>query len=335
MAAVNMAGPSRYRKPVRETHVRLTQTVALFVLVQLITAVPASAQFEPAAAPLASRGGVSVSGRDLEAKLGDMDEASRLVSLQKSDRLGLLMDSTLLTLQMAEQGRQLGLDQDPLIKRQMELAAMEVLSNHVARHEMSQMSEAERLKGLESYAREQWLANRVSFDIPTVVKVSHVLVGKEGREEEEMTRLAEELLQRARDGEDFSKLVQDYSEDRSKHRNNGVIDVTEQGDLVESFKLAAFALTPEAPLSGLVETSYGLHILKLEERTEGQERSFDEVKGSLMDAMARRYDERRKQLLLSRLRADEPAHDEEAIGKYLDSLAARLRQMEPVVAEQP
>jgi parvulin-like peptidyl-prolyl isomerase len=212
---------------------------------------------------------------------------------------------------------------------------MEVLSNHVARHEMSQMSEAERLKGLESYAREQWLANRVSFDIPTVVKVSHVLVGKEGREEEEMTRLAEELLQRARNGEDFSKLVQDYSEDRSKHRNNGVIDVTEQGDLVESFKLAAFALTPEAPLSGLVETSYGLHILKLEERTEGQERSFDEVKGSLMDAMARRYDERRKQLLLSRLRADEPAHDEEAIGKYLDSLAARLRQMEPVAAEQP
>lgn len=312
---------------------RLIQ-LALISSLPLIAA-NAIAQFEPAAAPLASRGGVNVTGADLEAKLGDLDEAARLVSLQKGDRLGLLIDSTLLTLQMSEQGRALGLDQDPLIKRHMELAAMEVLSNHVARYQLAQQDEAERQKGLEAYAREQWLANRASFDIPTVVKVRHVLVGNDGRDTQEMTRLAEDLLQRARAGEDFGQLVNDYSEDRSKQRNKGFIEVVEQGDLVESFKQAAFALTPEEPISPLVTTPYGLHILKLEERTEGQERSFDEVKGNLMDAVARRYDERRKQLLLSRLRADAPDHDEAAINNYLDSIAHRLRQMGSAEAPQP
>jgi parvulin-like peptidyl-prolyl isomerase len=291
------------------------------------------AQMNPSDAPLAWRGDVKVTGRDLEAKLADLSESDRIVTLQGSDRLALLIDATLLTLQMAEKAKAAGVDSDPVVQRQMELAAMEVLADHALRLELTTQDPADRQKALEAYARERYLANRETFNVPAVTRVRHLLITSDRRAEGEPEELANELLAKVAAGEDFEQLVMEYSDDISKRTNGGIIDVSPNANLDTGFVKAASALTEQAPFSGVVRTAFGLHILQLLERTPGEERSFDQVKDKLMASLDRRFDEGRKQSLLANLRAETPNHDEQAIATYLDSLARRQRALESASGE--
>ncbi len=299
-----------------------------FLLVSLALASQAQAQMHPSEAPLAWRGDTKVTGRDLEAKLADLSEADRISSLLSTDRLALLMDATLLTLQMAETAKAAGLDTDPVVQRQMELAAMEVLADHALRMELTRQAPADREKALESYARERYLANRETFNVPAVTRVRHLLITHDRRADGEAEALANELHARAVAGEDFEQLVMEYSDDLSKRNNAGIIDVMPSANLDTSFVKAANALSAQTPYSGVVRTAFGMHILHFLERTAGEERSFDQVKDSLMNSLDRRFEESRKQTLLANLRADAPNHDEQAIGTYLDSLTRRQQALQ-------
>jgi len=75
---------------------------------------------------------------------------------------------------------------------------------------------------------------------------------------------AEEVLKRARGGEDFAKLAQEFSSDGSKDKG-GDLGWFGHGDMVPEFEQAAFALKP-GEISNVVQSKFGFHIIKLEER---------------------------------------------------------------------
>ncbi|HVQ39034.1 MAG TPA: peptidylprolyl isomerase [Pyrinomonadaceae bacterium] len=75
---------------------------------------------------------------------------------------------------------------------------------------------------------------------------------------------AEEVLKRVRAGEDFAKLAQEFSSDGSKDKG-GDLGWFARGAMVPEFEEAAFKLKP-GEVSDLVQSKFGYHIIKLDER---------------------------------------------------------------------
>lgn len=75
---------------------------------------------------------------------------------------------------------------------------------------------------------------------------------------------AEEVLKRLRAGEDFAKLAQEFGTDGTKDKG-GDLGWFGRGQMVPEFEKAAFALQA-GELSDIVQTPYGFHIIKVEER---------------------------------------------------------------------
>lgn len=80
----------------------------------------------------------------------------------------------------------------------------------------------------------------------------------------EKLAIAEEVLQKAKNGDDFDELIAEYNEDPGETQNDdgkydGYLFTT--GEMVEEFENAAFALGIDE-ISDVVETDYGYHIIK-------------------------------------------------------------------------
>jgi len=76
---------------------------------------------------------------------------------------------------------------------------------------------------------------------------------------------AEDLLKRARAGEDFSKLAKEFSGDPGSKDKGGDLGWFGRGQMDPAFEKAAFALQP-GQISEVIETQFGYHIIKLDEK---------------------------------------------------------------------
>jgi len=76
---------------------------------------------------------------------------------------------------------------------------------------------------------------------------------------------AEEVLRRAKAGEDFAALARQFSEDNSNKNEGGELGWFGRGQMVKPFEDAAFALK-DGEVGGVVETQFGYHIIKVEGR---------------------------------------------------------------------
>ena len=92
---------------------------------------------------------------------------------------------------------------------------------------------------------------------------------------DEARKKSEGLLERARKGEDFAKLATENSDDPGSKDKGGEYDFFGHGKMVPEFEKAAFALKP-GEISDLVETQFGFHIIKLEERRAAASPDADE-----------------------------------------------------------
>jgi len=105
-------------------------------------------------------------------------------------------------------------------------------------------------------------------DQPESVKLSHILLEIKPSQNtlDSLKRRAELVLDKAKKGEDFVSLAFKYSDDPTG-KKGGDLGFFKKGDMIEKFEKVAFALNP-GEISDLVETEFGYHIIKVEEKKE-------------------------------------------------------------------
>ncbi|MFH1097941.1 MAG: peptidylprolyl isomerase [Candidatus Desantisbacteria bacterium] len=111
------------------------------------------------------------------------------------------------------------------------------------------------------------------------IDVRHILV----KTEEE----ANALLKQIKEGADFATLAGKHSTCPSRAKG-GDLGFFERGQMVKEFDETAFNLTKENPLSGVVKTQFGYHIIQLvEKKTETREESpeIDGIKKDLFSQL--------------------------------------------------
>lgn len=103
-------------------------------------------------------------------------------------------------------------------------------------------------------------------------------------DEDEPRKKAQKLLNRARKGEDFAKLARQNSEDPTSKEKGGALGFFGRGRMEIAFEKAAFELKP-GEISDLVETPYGFHIIRLEERRSATSVGDKKVREQILESL--------------------------------------------------
>ena len=136
---------------------------------------------------------------------------------------------------------------------------------------------------------------REQYRTPEQVKVSHILIktplpGPDGKVDEkgvaEAQRRAEDLLKQVKGGANFEELAKKYSEDPGSAKQNGSLGWIGRGQTVPEFEKTAFSL-PKGQISDLVKSSYGFHIIRVDDKQEAHMKSLDEVKDQIEPILKR------------------------------------------------
>lgn len=126
------------------------------------------------------------------------------------------------------------------------------------------------------------------FDIPEQVRAAHILLRLAADAGEVMRQqkrqLAEKILAEAKAGKDFAQLARQYSDDPGSAGKGGDLGYFPRGAMVAAFEEAAFSLKA-GEISDIVESPFGLHIIKCESRIESGIKPLSEVTAQVKAAV--------------------------------------------------
>lgn len=157
----------------------------------------------------------------------------------------------------------------------------------------------------EQEAKEYYNKNKSHFAQPETVRASHILLlSKEGEAKADRARKRERLVQIRKElqgGADFATLAGRVSDCPSKAQG-GDLGVFGRGQMVKPFERAVFSMTP-GELSDIVETEFGYHLIKLEEKKPARTIGFEEAKEQISNFIAQEKMNENIEAYLTALRA--------------------------------
>lgn len=154
---------------------------------------------------------------------------------------------------------------------------------------------------VESFYRE----NPQHFRTAEKVRASHILIAadqddppaKKAEKREKMARVQKEI----QEGADFAELARKYSDCPSKAQG-GDLGYFERGSMVKPFEDASFALKA-GEVSGIVETQFGYHLIKVVDHQEAGEIPLEEARDDIAAYLERQNRDEAAQGYLKQLRA--------------------------------
>jgi peptidyl-prolyl cis-trans isomerase C len=125
------------------------------------------------------------------------------------------------------------------------------------------------------------------FKVPERVSASHILIKVDPKASEaskaDSLKKIEAIKSKLDNGEDFAELATKNSDCPSSNKG-GDLGFFGRGQMVKPFEDAAFALNP-GEVSGIVETQFGYHIIKVQEKQIATTLAYDDIKEKLIESL--------------------------------------------------
>lgn len=146
--------------------------------------------------------------------------------------------------------------------------------------------------------------NQEQFERPETVSASHILIGTEPTDSEEVKQAkhkeAEEVRKQLLEGADFAQMAAEHSSCPSKAQG-GNLGRFPRGRMVPEFEEAAFTQNV-GEIGEIVETQFGYHVIKVDERDEAGITPLEEVKEQLGTYLANQKQQKSVQAYIETLR---------------------------------
>ena len=190
------------------------------------------------------------------------------------------VDQVVRVLLLAEEGRRRKLHETEAYRNQLTYTSDGILANQTDAEIKRQVA------GDEALLKGYYEAHKSEYQ---QIHVRHILIrmqgspvtlppGQKDLTDAEALAKAQEIRQKLVQGADFAELARTESNDVGSSSKGGDLGFLKHGQTVPSFEDAAFAL-PDGELSQPVKTSYGYHLIRVEERK--PTRTFEDVRPEL------------------------------------------------------
>ena len=220
--------------------------------------------------------GLNVTVADVLSEVNKMPPANRPEFFKNKGLIQQLANNLLIRRVLAKEAANEKLDQDEVLKAGLAVAKDRVMSD--ARLNQMDARNEPTPQAIEAYSRNTYTANIQKYEEAAQTRASHILIEKK---DDKSAAQAQEILDKLKAGGKFEDLAKEFSKDPGSAARGGDLGFFGQGRMVKPFEDAVNALAKPGDLSGLVESQFGYHIIRLDERKPKTVKTFDEVKGTL------------------------------------------------------
>jgi peptidyl-prolyl cis-trans isomerase C len=164
----------------------------------------------------------------------------------------------------------------------------------------------EKIKVSDEETKSFYDKNPQLFQQPEQVKASHILIKVQAdapaEQKAEARKKLEAVQQKVKKGEDFATLAKTYSEGPSGPKG-GDLGYFRRGQMVKPFEEVAFSLKPDET-SEIVETQFGYHLIKVNDKKPAKKMTYAEVKDRLNEHLKKQKTDSETNAYIETLRKD-------------------------------
>jgi hypothetical protein len=153
-------------------------------------------------------------------------------------------------------------------------------------------------------AREIYDLNRDDYKTPEEVRLSDVAVLVKGRGDEAARQRAAEARAKIVSGEDFAAVAKEYSDDPTSRDKGGALPFVTAKGMAPALAKSVFQMKSIGEVSEPIRAPSAYHVVRLEERRAPQQRPFEEVRDSIIQAQRQRYVAEQRDLRIQAIHAD-------------------------------
>ena len=206
---------------------------------------------------------------------------------QESKKQGILVDPNKINDRLAEIKKRFPNDEEyKKALTQMGITESEVrdqIEKGLAINQLVKTKVIDKITISEKESKAFYDSNPELFKQSEQVKARHILIkvapDADEKAKAEARKKIEDVQKKVKAGEDFAELARKYSEGPSG-KNGGELGYFGRGKMVKSFEKAAFSMK-SGEVSDIVETRFGYHLIKVEDKKAAKPVTYAEVKGQL------------------------------------------------------